>query len=196
MAKENKDGGTSGGESASSGAEDTARQAQQAGQQGTESMARASRESMEAMRQGGERSRRAAEAGLGQAADLGMRTTEQMRGLMNASARAYRDMGSVPGADVDSLMQTGARLAKGMQDMSWEMMQFSQNSWRMTMRVANQMMGCRSVEDMMQLQRDFVRESMDNLLQESARLLEMSSSVATEAPSQGTERGGGQGARH
>ncbi|MBI5165500.1 MAG: phasin family protein [Magnetospirillum sp.] len=131
---------------------------------------------------------RMAERNLAQATDIGRRSQEQMRSLMGASTRAYRDMSEFSRGDVDALMQTSARLAKGMQDMSWEMMQYTQDSLRMSMKAANSMMTCRSVEDFVQVQRDFLRDSVDTFLQEGARLLELSGSVANEAVSPLNER--------
>lgn len=162
-------------------------------------------EAAEATRQAGERTRRSAEAGaeamesggrmaergFSQAADFGRRQAEQMRSLMGASTRVYGDVGNMSRDDVDALVQTSTRLAKGVQDMSWEMMQYTQQSLQMGMRVANEMMTCRTVEDMLDVQRNFMRQSVDTFLQESARLLEMSSNVATDAINPLNDRFGG-----
>lgn len=159
----------------------------------------------EATRQTGERMRRGAEAGaeametgsrmaergFAQVADLGRRQAESVRSLMGASARAYGDVGNLSRDDVDALVQSSARLAKGVQDMGWEMMQYTQQSLQMGLRVANDLMTCRSVEDMLDVQRNFVRQSVDTFLQESARLLEMSSNVATDAVNPLSDRFGG-----
>lgn len=131
------------------------------------------------------------------AVNFGRRSGEQMQSLAMAGTRAYREMTDVSKEDIDVLMQTGNKLAKGVQDMSWEMMQYTQNSWRIGMRAANELMGCRSVEDMMSVSRNFMRDSVEVLLQESARLLEMSTSVASEAITPVSERvQSGEGPRH
>lgn len=160
------------------------RQASEAGRQGAERMRRSAGEAMES---GGHM----AERGMAQVADISRRQTEQMRSLMGASARVYGDVGNLSGDDVDVLLQTGQRLAKGVQDMSMEVMQYTQQSLQMGMRVANEMMTCRTVDDMLKVQQNFVRQSVDTFLQESARLLEMSSSVASEAVTPLNDRMGG-----
>ncbi|MDA8232250.1 MAG: phasin family protein [Magnetospirillum sp.] len=124
---------------------------------------------------------RMAEPGFAQAGETGRR-------LIGASARAYRGMADISRGDVDVFMQTGARLAKGFQDVSWEMMQFTQNSLRMGLQAANDMMSCRSLEDVIEVQRNFLKNSVDSLLQESARLFEISTHVAGEATSPMAER--------
>lgn len=159
-------------------------------------------EAAEATRQAGERVRRGGAAAAGeamesgsrmaaQAADFGRRQAEQMQSLMAVPSRVYGDVGNLSRDDVDALVQSGARLAKGVQDMSWEMMQYTQQSLQMGMRVANDLMTCRTVEDMLDVQRNFMRQSVDTFLQESARLLEMSSNVATDAVNPLNDRFGG-----
>lgn len=130
---------------------------------------------------------RMASAAASQAREIGTQQTDAMRALMGNTAQVYREIAT--DGDMDAILQSGARLAKGMQDVGWEMMQFSQNSLRMQIKAANELMTCRSVEDMVQVQRDLMRESVDTLLNESARLLEISSNVATEALSPLNQRG-------
>jgi hypothetical protein len=134
--------------------------------------------------------------GVSNVTEFGRRSTDQMQQFVTAGARAYRDMTDVSKDDVDVLMQSGAKLAKGMQEIGLEMMQYSQHSLRLGMRTANDLMGCRSVEDMMQLSREFMRESVDTFLQESARLLEISSTVASEAVHPIKEKIDQSGTRH
>lgn len=126
---------------------------------------------------------RAADRVIGQGAEMGRGASraqqEQMRNLFRVSERAYRGM--TDSGNMDAMMQSSVRFAKGMQDMSWEMMQFTQQSLRNSLKAANDLMTCRSIEDMMEIQRDYLRESMDSLLQESARMLEMGSEVASSA---------------
>ncbi|HLO75363.1 MAG TPA: phasin family protein [Magnetospirillum sp.] len=121
------------------------------------------------------------EQGMAQGADLGRRQTEQARSLLGAGTRIYSDMGEISQGDVESLIETSARLAKGAQDVSWEVMHYTQQSLQMSMRCANELMTCRTVEDMLKVQRNFVRQSVDSLLQESVKLLELSTGTAQEA---------------
>lgn len=112
---------------------------------------------------------------ISQAAEFSQRQQDQMRAMFGASN------GLADGANMDAVMQSSARLAKGMQDLSWEMMQYTQQSLRLSLKTANEMMTCRSVENMLEIQRDYMRESVDTFLEESAKMLEMSTSVASQA---------------
>jgi hypothetical protein len=123
---------------------------------------------------------RSARRGAAETVDFAREQSERVRDLMGASSRVYSDMAS-DGPDVGALMQSSAKIARGMQDVGWEVMQYTQESLRRSFKTANDMMACRSVEDMVQIQQDFMRESMDTFLHESARILEMSSSMASDA---------------
>lgn len=127
------------------------------------------------VKQAGQAGGRMADRMLGQGADFGRLQQDQLQALFGASR------GLAESGNMDAVMQTGARLAKGMQDLSWEMMQYTQQSLRLSLKTANDMMTCRSVENMLEIQRDYMRESVDTFLEESAKILEMGSTVATEA---------------
>lgn len=118
---------------------------------------------------------RMTERAMGQGAEFGRLQQNQMQALFGASR------GLAESGNMDAVMQSRARFAKGMQDLSWEMMQFTQQSLRLSLKTANDMMSCRSVENMLEIQRDYLRESVDTFLEESAKMLEMGTNVATEA---------------
>lgn len=122
-----------------------------------------------------ETSSRMTDSVISKAAEFGQRQQDQMRAMFSSSN------GLADGANMDAVMQSSARLAKGMQDLSWEMMQYTQQSLRLSLKTANEMMTCRSVENMLEIQRDYMRESVDSFLEESAKMLELSTSVASQA---------------
>jgi hypothetical protein len=140
----------------------------------------------EAVVEAGRQTRRAAESATASmesaaetTAEFSRRQTEQVRSLMGSGTRLYGKLGEVSHDDVDNFMQSGARLAKGVQDMSWEVMNYTQQSLQLSLKTANELMTCRTVEDMLNVQRNFMRQSVDTFLQESARLLEMSNGVTS-----------------
>jgi hypothetical protein len=124
---------------------------------------------------------RMAEQGFAQAGEMGRRQTEQARDLLGAGTRLYSDLGEVSRGDVDNLLETSARLAKGAQEVGWEMVHYTQQSLQASLRAANEIMTCRTVEDVLKVHRNFVRESMDSFLQESVKLLELSTGNAGDA---------------
>lgn len=131
-----------------------------------------------------EKGPRLMEQGLDEAAEAGRRQAEQARSLLGAGTRLYSDVGEVSRDDMENLLETGSRLARGAQEVGWEVMHYTQQSLQMGMRCANELMTCRTVDDMLKVQRNFVRQSMDSLLQESVRLLELSTGSVQSAVGQ------------
>ncbi|HTH17674.1 MAG TPA: phasin family protein [Magnetospirillum sp.] len=116
--------------------------------------------------------------GLNQAAEVARRQAEQARSLLGQGTRLYSDMGELSREDIGGLIESSARLAKGAQDVSWEMLSYTQQSLQMGLKAANEMMTCRTVEDMLNVHRNFMRQSMDSFLQESVKLMEISAGTA------------------
>lgn len=141
----------------------------------------ASEQAVEAGRQARHMGEAVAEAGMTQATELSRRQGEQVQALMGVGSRLYGDLGEASRGDVDVLVQTSARLAKGMQDVTWEVMNYTQQSLQLGMKTANEMMTCRTIEDMLNVHRNFVRQSVDSLLQEGVRLMELSNGIGYEA---------------
>lgn len=125
--------------------------------------------------------RQTAESMQSSAQQAGRRQTERMQSATQHSADMMRGVADYSKGDVDAFMQTSSRLARGMQDVSMEVMQMAQQNWQFGMQAAGSFMDCRSVEDMMNVQRDLVRRSVDQFINESARILQISSRVANEA---------------
>lgn len=135
-----------------------------------------------------EKGPRLLEQGLDEATEIGRRQMEQARSLLGAGTRLYSDVGQVSRDDVENMIETGARLARGAQEVGWEVMHYTQQSLQMGMRCANELMTCRTVDDMLKVHQNFVRQSMDSLMQESVRLLELSTGSAQSAIDQSQQQ--------
>lgn len=135
-----------------------------------------------------EKGPRLLEQGLDEATQIGRRQMEQARSLLGAGTRLYSDVGQVSRDDVENMIETGARLARGAQEVGWEVMHYTQQSLQMGMRCANELMTCRTVDDMLKVHQNFVRQSMDSLMQESVRLLELSTGSAQSAIDQAQQQ--------
>lgn len=128
---------------------------------------------------------------MDQASEVARRQAEQARTLLGQGTKLYADMGDLSRDDIGGLIETSARLAKGAQDVGWEMLNYTQQSLQMGMKAANEMMTCRTVEDMLDVQRNFVRQSVDSFLQESVRLMEISAGTTGQATAPMMQRFGG-----
>ena len=134
-----------------------------------------------------------ADRGLRQAADMMRQRGQDMGKLFAVPGQAYQDLTEYSKADVEALVQSSTRLARGLQEMGWEVSQFTQESVRLGLQLTNELLECRSVEDLVARQRDFIKESVDIVLSRSARLLSLSSRVANDAVTPINQRIGGEG---
>ena len=135
----------------------------------------------DAIRRTADSGRRVADRGQTRMRELLHQQGGREQTLLNASTQAYRELTDFSRADLDALLQSSARLAQGLQEVGWEVTNITQKSMRLGMQLASNLMECRTIEDMVGVHRDFVKETVDTMLAESARILSVSSRVASEA---------------
>lgn len=150
--------------------EESARAASEEGRRTTEAAADASRNIAQFGREQAQRTAEAAEQSVREAANV-----------LGASAKSYGEIAEQSRGSVEAVMHSSARIARGLQEMGWEVARFSQDSMRTGLRIASDMMHCRSLEDVVEVQTHFVRETMDRALDQQARLLRLSRAAAEEA---------------
>lgn len=114
-------------------------------------------------------------------ADAAQQSVHQAASVLGASAKSYGELAELSRGDAEAVMQSSARIARGLQEMGWEVARFSQDTLRCGLRTASDMMHCRSLEDMVEAQSSFVRETMDRALDQQARMLRLSRAAAEEA---------------
>lgn len=143
----------------------------------------------EAGRQAVEQGMRQSEQGGRQMVNWGRRATDyatdqarrQAEGATRASAQSLRDIGEMSRGEMDAVAQSGQRLAQGFQEMTQEVTNVTQQSLRRNLQLANQLLQCRSLEDWVSAQRDYMRESLEVMVSGSARLLSLSGRLANDA---------------
>lgn len=135
----------------------------------------------ENLRRTAETGRRLTDQTLNRMEDMAERQEQQGRTLLAASTEAYRELTDFSRADLDALLQSGARLAQGLQEVGWEVTNLTQQTVRLGLQLASNLLECRTMEDMVGVHRDFIKETVDTVLAESARIFSVSSRVASEA---------------
>ncbi len=158
-----------------------AEEAQHSVEAGRQAAEQTGQQAAESGRQAAEQATRVTDRAIRQTADMVRSQQEEAHNLLNMSTHAYRDITEHSRADFDAMMQSSARLARGLQEMGWEMTHFTQRSMRLGMQLANDLLECRTMEEVIARQRDFVKETVDVLVAQSARLLHLSSRVANDA---------------
>ncbi|MBY0430592.1 MAG: phasin family protein [Rhodospirillales bacterium] len=122
-----------------------------------------------------------AKRGMQQAADVSRRQTDATLQMMGMSPAALTELSQASRDDMEAMVESSTRIARDFQEMGMEWMHITQESLRMSMKAANELMECRSMEDLVQTQRHLMKESMDVFLNESSRLLQLSSRLTTDA---------------
>ena len=72
-------------------------------------------------------------------------------------------------------------VAKGLETLSKEMMDFARVSFEGNVEATNAMLGAKTLNDLVDLQTQYTRKNMDQFLAESTKLTELSVKVANEA---------------
>jgi hypothetical protein len=158
---------------AESAADQSKRMGETAGEQGKRS-AEATAEAVRNVTQfGRDQSQRTAEM-----AQQGVREAANMLG---AAGKSYGEIAEHSRANVEAALHSGARIARGLQEMGWEVARFSQDTLRSGFKAASDILHCRSLEDVVEVQSHFVQESLDRAIDQQARLLRLSRAAADEA---------------
>lgn len=77
--------------------------------------------------------------------------------------------------------QSSAALARGIQDVTRECFELSQKRWQTNLDGLNQLVRCRSLADLMALQSALIRDNLEQTLNNSRRIAELTAQVADEA---------------
>lgn len=175
-------------EEAKRAADDALSHGQQAMQEARQAAEEQTRRDAEEARRGIEQGTQATadvlrlgQEGAQQAAQAGEAQAEQFGAVLSASMTTYQELAERSREGLERVAQSNARISRALQEMGWETVRFTQDSLRNGLRTATEVTRCRSVEDIAELQREFLRESMDQFFDNSARILRISSDAAAHA---------------
>jgi phasin family protein len=83
--------------------------------------------------------------------------------------------------NLESIVQSGTILAGGMQNISRELFDFTRKRIEQNMRSADALVSCRSPQEMLAAQSDFLRDNLEDFVQSTRRIAEISMQMADEA---------------
>jgi hypothetical protein len=150
-------------EGARRGAQDAGEATRRATQEAAEGARRVTREAVDATRHVAEEA------------------TARGTGALLAAAEIYNDAAQVAAQDLQAIATLSTIAAGGLADMRQAWMEWVNRSLRTGTRTTQQLLRVKSLEQLAELQRNFLRESFDNLLEGSAQLLRISSRVSDDA---------------
>jgi len=94
---------------------------------------------------------------------------------------SYDDFASFGKESVDAYVASSTVLTKGIETLSKELMGFTQASVEANVAATKALFTAKSVQEFIDLQSDYSRSSFDTLVSESAKLTELSMSLANDA---------------
>lgn len=140
-----------------------------------ETAVNASQETVEAMVKAGTQ---AATTSYEQAVALAQ---EQVEKASTSLFQGYDDVTTLGKDNIDAYMQSTTLFAKGVEAMGKELMNFAQAAVDTNVANAKALFGAKTVRELIDLQTDFSRSGFDSLVAESAKLTELSMSLANES---------------
>jgi phasin family protein len=167
MAQQAAEGGRRGAQEAG---EATRRATQEAGEGARRATQEAAEGAKRITREAAETTRRAAEE-----------ATERGAGAIMAAAEIYNETAQVTAQDLQAIATLSSIAAGGLADMRQAWMEWLNRSLRTSTRATQQLLRVKSLDQLADLQRSFLKESFDNLLEGSVQLLRISSRVSEDA---------------
>jgi phasin family protein len=139
----------------------------QAGAEGAQTMARTMQE--------------AVQTSLSTASELARLSTDQAMQLFNTRKGDSRSLGDETSRNLQALAQSGTVLARGVQDVSREWFELSQKRLLKNLDGLSSLAQCRSVPDFMAVQTSLIRDNLEQTLDNSRRMAELTRQLADEA---------------
>jgi phasin family protein len=95
--------------------------------------------------------------------------------------RGYDDIAALNQGNVEALVKANTVLAKGAEEIGKELMSYAQTSLERTAGAAKALFGAKTLQDVVQLNTEFAKNSYDTYLANATKLGELSVKVANEA---------------
>jgi hypothetical protein len=158
-----------------------AAQAEQAARTMADAAERTTRAGADIIQRNAEQLRQAFEAGGEAAARTAERAFSQFARAFGVVAGENQHAMQQSSRNVEAILQSGAVLADGVQTISRELVTFAQHRAERNMDRLEALTGCRSVQDFIAAQTDMVRDHMEDFLQTTKRIAEVSTRMVDEA---------------
>ncbi|MDJ0608620.1 MAG: phasin family protein [Kiloniellales bacterium] len=108
-------------------------------------------------------------------------TKEQVEKTSKAMFEGYGDFSDLGQQNYEAMVKSGTIYAKGFETIGQEMMEFTRSSIEGNVSAAKAIMGAKNIKEMVDLQSEFARKSIDQAVAEYSKLTEMSMKLASDA---------------
>ena len=135
----------------------------------------------EAARRGTETAHQAAQSGLKMVSEVAQRSVDQFTTAFGFSGDSADEVARTSSRNLQAVTDSGAVLARGLQDISQEWMTFAQGRLRQNLDGFNRLAGCRSLQDVVQVQSDLARTGLEETINSTRTIAQLSLRVVDEA---------------
>lgn len=118
---------------------------------------------------------------LGAMTEMTRRSTEQVPQVFRLGGGDAQGVVEQASENVRAVAQSGTVLARGVQEVTRECFELSRKQWQRNLDGLNQLARCRSMSDLVAAQSSLLRENLEQTLEDSRRLAELTVQMADEA---------------
>jgi hypothetical protein len=118
---------------------------------------------------------------FGAASEMARRSTDQALRLLSFPSGDAQGLAEQASENIRAVAQSSTVLARGVQDLSREWLELSQQRWQKNLEGLNALARCRSVTDFVALQSSLLRDNLEQTLANSRRIASLTVQVADEA---------------
>ena len=132
-------------------------------------------------RRGAETTRDAMQSGMNAATESFKRVTDQFTKALGFAGPQSEEVARRSSQNIEAISQTSTILARGAQDVSREWINLAQDRALKNLDAFQRLAGCRSVHDFVATQSDLLRDQLQQVIDTSRRVAELSVRVSDEA---------------
>jgi len=147
----------------------------------TDEAARAARAGADVLRSSTEAARETVQSGLNTANQTFQRMTDQVAQVMGFNGPQSEELARRSSQNLQAVTQASTVLARGFQEASNEALRFVQDRLTKNVDSLNRLAGCRSVQDVVAVQSELVRDTLWQVIDANKRVAELSLRIADEA---------------
>ncbi|PWC32658.1 TIGR01841 family phasin [Azospirillum sp. TSO35-2] len=106
---------------------------------------------------------------------------EQFEKATTQILKSYEDLQAAGKANVEALVASSTIAAKGAEDLSREVVAYSQSALDKSITTGKALLTAKSLQEVVELQNAFLKSSFDSLVAETTRIQELTTKVTNEA---------------
>ena len=121
------------------------------------------------------------QSGSKMASELAGKSVERFARACGVTGESAQQATEQSARNFESIVQSGTILAGGMQNISLELLNFARKRLEQNMHRVEALVNCRTPQEVLAVQSDLVRDSLEDFVQSTRHIAEISSQMAEEA---------------